>query len=38
MAKIDYRDILAMQQLGPIPAAEGEKPQAAAQAVIEKLE
>jgi hypothetical protein len=36
MAKVDYRDVLAMQELGPLSAAEGEKLQAAARAVIEK--
>jgi hypothetical protein len=35
-AKIDYRDILAWKQLGPIPEAEGEKLQNEARALLEK--
>ncbi len=35
-AKIDYRDILACHQLGPIPTSEGEALQQEAMALIEK--
>lgn len=35
-AKLDYRDVLAWQQLGPLPAAEREKLQNEARGLIEK--
>lgn len=35
-AKRDYRDVLAWQQLGPMPAAEGKKMQDEARSLIEK--
>jgi hypothetical protein len=35
-AKVDHRDVLAMQQLGAIPEAEGKKLQDEARALIEK--
>lgn len=34
IAKVDYRDILAWQQTGPLPPEQGEKLQAAARALI----
>jgi hypothetical protein len=36
IAKIDYRDILAWKQLGPVQEAEGKKWQDEARALIEK--
>jgi len=35
-AKIDYRDVLAWRQTGPLPAEEGERLQAAARDLIAK--
>ncbi|MBL8511043.1 MAG: hypothetical protein JNM52_05305 [Betaproteobacteria bacterium] len=35
-AKVDYRDILAWQQLGPLSDAEGEKMQHEARALLQK--
>ena len=36
IAKVDYRDILAWQQTGPLPPAEGQKLEAEARALIGK--
>jgi hypothetical protein len=35
-AKVDYRDVLAWQELGPLPEAEGKKLQEEARGVIDK--
>jgi hypothetical protein len=35
-AKVDYRDVLAWQELGPLPEAEGKKAQEEASGLLEK--